>query len=166
MLMEMFMMDYGRMIRRMVTECIIIQMAHGMKANGLKINNMETVKKSGQTTLLMKEIIEKARNMVKESFCGLMVQLTLVTFLITTSTALDYTHGQTAVNTTVNGLTTRCMVEEYSPGLMVDDTKENTSMIKSKEMVCSLGQTVENMRVNGTTVNNMELEFITPPKVK
>ena len=104
--------------------------------------------------------------MVKESFCGLMVQLTLVTFLITTSTALDYTHGQTAVNTTVNGLTTRCMVEEYSPGLMVDDTKENTSMIKSKEMVCSLGQTVENMRVNGTTVNNMELEFITPPKVK
>ena len=56
MLMEIFMMGNGLMIRLMVMELIHMLMELLMLVNGLKINNMEKVLKSGLMVPNMKDI--------------------------------------------------------------------------------------------------------------
>ena len=52
----------GKMIKHTATVSITILMAQSTKVTGLKISSMEKVKKSGQTTPVMKASTKKAKS--------------------------------------------------------------------------------------------------------
>ncbi len=65
--MEIFMMDYGKMIKPMVKEFIIIMMAPNIWDNGKMIYNKVLEYKHGQMVQNMKENIYKAKEKGKEN---------------------------------------------------------------------------------------------------
>lgn len=81
-LMEMFMMEIGPMIRLMVMELIRIQMELNIKDNGRMIFSMGQAWKNGQMEVDMTEPILKEKNKDKVFMYGVMDQNILVTGLI------------------------------------------------------------------------------------
>lgn len=166
MLMAMFITENGKMIKLTDLVFTIILMERDMKAGGLKINNMETAKKFGQTMLVMKVSTKMVRNTVTVSSSGLMDQLILEILSITIFMDKVNILGLMVVNMMVIGVQIKCMDQVFLHGMMAGDTKESTLMIKNKVTVFSLGPMVANTRVNGRMVNNMVSEHITQAKVK
>ena len=72
MLMVMYMMVCGKMIKLMVKEFIAIQMVQNTKATGQKINNMVKELKLGQMEQNMKETTFMEKSMVMEDSHGQM----------------------------------------------------------------------------------------------
>ena len=106
---------YGLMIKQMDMACILIWMELNMKASGKMINNMEKVKRHGQTVPFMMEITLMEKNMEKEYLSGLTEPLIEGTF--TTITSMD--------SVLINGLTVenKCTVTVSSNGQMEEGTK-------------------------------------------
>lgn len=73
MLMVIFMMDFGLMIKLMDLEFTSTLMELNMKECGKMISNTERVLKHGQTNHVMKEITLLAANMVLVAISGMMV---------------------------------------------------------------------------------------------
>jgi hypothetical protein len=74
MLMEMCLKENGLTIKPTVMVFMFIRMEQDTKENGKTIYSMAKVKRSGQITLCMKDIIMKVRNMEKDYIFGKMVQ--------------------------------------------------------------------------------------------
>jgi len=123
MLMEMYMMENGRMIKRTDMAFTITQTVQNMKDNGTKTSSTERVLRFGPTMLNTKASIRKARSMDMVNSSGLTTPHTTVCFTTTIFTVLVFTNGQMAVNTMENGKITRCMVPESLLGTMVVDMK-------------------------------------------
>ena len=64
-------MENGLMIKHMDMAFIHILMEHNMRENGKKINKRVGGKKNGQMGQVMKENINKGRNLDMENLCGL-----------------------------------------------------------------------------------------------
>lgn len=75
MLMEMFILANGKMIRLMDMDSIFTQMVQDMKVIGKKTNNMEKEKKYGLMELVMKETTMKEEKMDLADFNGQITQL-------------------------------------------------------------------------------------------
>ena len=74
MLMGMCLKENGLMIKPTVMVFMFIRTEQDTKENGKTIYSMAKVKRSGQITLCMKDIIMKVRNMEKDYIFGKMVQ--------------------------------------------------------------------------------------------
>ena len=159
MLMEIFMMDSGRMTRHMDTASILILTEPDIKVIGKKTNNTEKVSKHGPMVQAMKETISKARNMVLASSHGLMAAHIKDSSTRTISRDKGSINGQMDVSMRVNGRTIKWKAWEFSPGQMVASTKVNISMIRKKEKESFSGRMVENTRETGRMENSMELVF-------
>jgi hypothetical protein len=110
MLMEIFLMVNGRMIKQMVLELIIMRTAVNMKGIGLMIYKMARVKKLGKINQLMKATIRKVKNMDKEGICGAMVVFIMETGLIIKFKDLVVIVGLMVESTKAIGLIIKCMV--------------------------------------------------------
>ena len=77
MLMVIYMMETGQMIKLQVLEFIIIIMGQNMKVNGQMIFNMEKVYKPGLMVVNIRDGITQEKKMVKESMFGKM-EVTIV----------------------------------------------------------------------------------------
>jgi len=126
MLMVMFMMEIGLMIRHTDLGCTVILMEQSTRANGKKTNNMAMVLKHGQMVQDMKENMFKERNTEKANLLGLMEALSLDNLLITILKDKVNTTGLTEENSMDHGKTIKWKEVESSPGLMAEDTKEIT----------------------------------------
>ena len=144
----------GKMTRHTAMEFTTTLMERGPKAGGSRTSNMARARKSGLTMHVTKVSTKMARSMVTVSSSGLMAQLILATLSTTTFTDKAFTPGQTVVNTTVNGTTTRCMAQVCSLGTMVVSTRVNTSMTKSRVREYSRGPMVASTKVNGKMESN------------
>jgi hypothetical protein len=164
--MEMFITESGRMIKRMVLEFIITQMAQDTKANGLRTNSTAKVKKSGLIMPAMKVITKKVRSMDTANSFGLMGQLTLVPLSITILKAQASTHGRMGVSLMESGATIRCMEAECLHGSMADVMKENMLMIRSMVMESSHGPMVVSTRDSGKMESNTVLVPTTLAKAR
>ena len=142
------------MIRLMVLETIYILMDLLMKENGKKINSMGLGKKFGQMVLSLKETIQKGKSKAQVLFYGLMAAITLESFMITISMALEFINGQMEEYLKGLGKTTRCMEVDYLLGLMVESMKELTQMTKKKVMVYLDGPMADSMQELGKEENN------------
>jgi len=148
------MMETGKKIKRMDLEDITTPMVPSTKEIGTKTSNMAMVKKSGLTTLSMRDSTSMVRNMVRVSSTGQTGQPTLVISLTTTSTDKVSTRGPMVVNIQVSGTLTRCTVQACSHGLTEENTKGNILMIRKKVMVFSNGLMVANMMASGRMESN------------
>lgn len=98
MLMEMFMMVNGWMIKHMAKVFIVIQMALNIRDLGKKTNNMETAQKLGQMELNTKVSTFKAKSTEWDNLHGLIKVLTMENSLKITFKAQENTIGQMVVN--------------------------------------------------------------------
>ena len=138
-------MDYGRMIRHMDTDNILILMEHNMKVIGSMINSMELAKNTGQMVHSMRETISLVKKMVMDNSCGMINHLIVVILLIITFMVMEDIDGLTEENIVVIGNATKCMDKVSSLGLMAEDTKDSIMTIRNKDMVFSPGQMEDNM---------------------
>ena len=159
MLMEIFILDNGRMTRLTASAITLIPTALSMKESGLRTSSMAKVERSGPMALSTRANIKQAKKMAMESSCGLITLVTKATSWITTFMARVPTSGPTADNIPAIGKSTRCMALESSPGLMEDATRETTMMIRNKEEEFSPGQTAGSTMASGKTVNKRESVF-------
>jgi len=110
MLMAMFMMGSGLMIRLTGTESTCMSTVLSMKENGKMIYSMAKVLRPGQMVLATTESTPSEESM-----------------------ALDLTNGTTVLNTQANGMKTKSMESVSIPGLTADATKENGKIIIWKD---------------------------------
>ena len=103
MLMEMFMMDNGLMIKLTDLEFIAILMEPNMKGTGKRTSNTETVWKPGQMVLDMKVNIFKERSTVMEDLLGQTEALIMESSLKIISKAKEYITGLIKENMMVHG---------------------------------------------------------------
>ena len=94
MLMVMYMMETGQMIKLQVLEFIIIIMEQNMKVNGQMIFNMEKVYKLGLMVVNIRDGITQEKKMVKESMFGKMEVIIVVIGQIIKSQGLEYIIGR------------------------------------------------------------------------
>lgn len=113
----------GKTIRLMATEFMPIKTALDMKANGMKINNMEKVSKLGRMAHLTKEVISKAKSTVKVYLNGRTAVHMKVPLLITTSKVMEFISGQMNVHIQGTGKTTKWMERVCLHGQMAEPTK-------------------------------------------
>jgi hypothetical protein len=73
MLMEIFIMGIGKMIKHMVLDNILMLMGLNMRGSGLMINSMAKVKKIGQMELNILVNINLAKKMGTANFFGLTI---------------------------------------------------------------------------------------------
>lgn len=73
MLMEIFIMGIGKMIKHMVLDNILMLMGLNMRVSGLMINSMAKVKKIGQMELNILVNINLAKKMGTANFFGLTI---------------------------------------------------------------------------------------------
>ncbi len=104
-------------------------MALGTKVTGLKINSTAKVLRNGLMEHLTMANMLMARNTAEASSLGQIIQLSLVTSLITTSMAMVSMNGLTVESTQVTGRTIRWKATALSPGLMAGNTWDNILMI-------------------------------------
>ena len=101
--MGMYMREIGLMIKLMALVCTLTWMEPDMKGNGKWINNMERVKRSGQTMPDTKETIIKERSMDKVFSNGQTVLLTRDSLKIIILMELEHINGQMEESSQVNG---------------------------------------------------------------
>ena len=166
MLMAIYTMESGKMIRPMAMEYTATQMVPDMKDNGLRTSKMEKAKRHGQTVAATREHIKTERSMGLVNSNGLMDRLTLVISPRTIFTVMVFTLGQMEDITMANGKTIRWMEKVSLPGQMAVNTMENMSTIKNKDMESSFGLTVADTKAAGRTVNSMGKVFIIQAKEK
>jgi hypothetical protein len=127
-----------------------------MKENGKTISNTALEKKSGPTTVNMKVITLRARNMVKVFISGKMAQSITVTGLRTELKDMESISGKMAVCILENGKIITCTAKEFTLGLMEDDMKANMKWIRNMDSEYINGLTVVFTKVIGSMENNME----------
>ena len=98
MLMEMYTMVNGWMIKHTEKVFIVIQMALNIKDLGKKTNNMETAQKLGQMELNTKVSTFKAKSTEQDNLHGLIKVLIMENSLKITSKAQENTIGPMVVN--------------------------------------------------------------------
>jgi hypothetical protein len=96
-------------------------MALGMKAIGLKINNMEMVSKSGLMEHLMRAYISQERSMDTANSPGLMEVLLQENSLTTTFTEVESMSGLMEESSMASGRITKWKAMVHSHGQMVED---------------------------------------------
>ena len=166
MLMVMFMMDLGKMIKLKVKEDMCILTERAILEIGYKINNMVRVMKPGLMVLHFKVIMLKEKNMGMESLFGLIKVNMMANFSRTIFMEKVFTLGVIIESFQVIGLTTRWKVMVFSLGLIFVNMKDNTLMIRNKEWEHLHGPMEENMSVNGLTESKMEKANTLLNKVK
>ena len=136
-LMATFMSENGKMIRRMEKVTIIIRQVHTIRANGLKINNMDMAGRIGPTKAHTKAISSTASKKVWVISIGLMVR-----------------------DSRGNGAIIECTERVFSSGLTGESTKAAISPTKNMDSESTVGQTEENTKVISQRANSMEKVFI------
>ena len=101
--MGMYMREIGLMIKLMALVYTLTWMELDMKGNGKWINNMERVRRFGQTMPDTKETIIKERSMDKVFSNGQMVLLTRDSLKIIILMELEHINGQMEESSQVNG---------------------------------------------------------------
>jgi len=152
--MVIFTTGSGRTTRLTALAFTLMLMALNTKATGLKIGNMEKVKKLGLITPSMRVHTRTERSMEEVNLCGQMDHATLVSLRTTILTGMVSTRGLMAANIKDSGNATRWRVLVSSAGKTREGTRVNTSMTKKKDMEYSPGLMVESMTVSGKTVSN------------
>lgn len=155
MLMVMFMMDLGKMIKLKVKVDMCIMTEHAIRVIGNKTNNTVRVMKLGLMVLHLKVITLKVKNMDRVSLFGQIRVNMMANFLKTIFMEKVFTLGAIIESFKVIGLTIRWRVMVFSLGLIIVNTKDNTLMIRSKEREHLLGQMEESISVNGITESKM-----------
>ena len=131
------------------TEFTFTKMVQDMRVNGKMIFNMDSEKKSGQTTVSTRVITQKVKNMVKVFIYGKMVQCITEIGLKIESKDMVNINGKMEECMLDNGKIIICMVKVYTPGQMADDMKASTKWIKNTDMVCTNGRMEEYIKEIG-----------------
>lgn len=164
--MEMSITESGKTIRLMASVFTTTQTAQDMKGNGLRINSMVRVRKSGQIMPATRATTGRARSTDTASSCGLTGQPTLVLLWTTILKEQECTLGRTAVNLMVSGATTRCTAAECLRGTMADVMRASTSTIRSMETASSPGQMVVSTRASGKMESSTVSALTTQAKAR
>lgn len=160
MLMAMFIMDIGLMIKLTDTVFIHTPIMLDIVANGRMTNSMAKARKLGLMELSMKANTSKEKSTEKELSSLVTDPATMETSIITTFTAMGFTSGQMVKITKETGTKTKCMVKAKSSGKMVVNMMVITNMIRNTATESSSGTTAENMKATGNTGSNMEKVYI------
>ena len=139
----------GSTIRLMAEVPTNIWTALIMLETGKKINNTATALRHGQMLPSMRVTTSTERSTVSEPLSGLMALPISENFIITTSTAREFTHGLTTESTRANGALTKCMERERLPGLTTVSTSGSTPKIRRRAMENLSGQTAGAIGANG-----------------
>ena len=136
-LMAMYILENGKMIRRMETVTIIIRRVLTIQAIGSRINNMDMVGSSGPTKAHMKGATRTASKKARVISSGLMVP-----------------------DTREHGATIECTEKESSSGQTGEPTKATINLTKNTASEFTVGQTEENTKVIFQMANSMVKAFI------
>ena len=159
-------MASGKMTRLMVSESTITRTELDMRVTGSRTSSMAMAKKSGLTTLVMKDSTETVRNTAEDSSSGLMAQHTPASSWRTTFMVMECTPGPMEDNTTVSGKTTKWTAQECSHGPMAESTKANMLTIRKRDTVFSPGQMDVNTMETGKMESSTDSEFTIRAKAK
>lgn len=146
----------GKEIKHMVLENILIVTAQLTKVIGEMTCNMAMVLNFGTTTLNIKVITKRERNMDKEHTHGKMDHNTQVPGMKIESMVTESILGMTVDNMKVTGKIIIWMGTEYTPGKMAGNMKDNIKKIKNTEKVYIHGLMVESTMESGKMEDNME----------
>lgn len=149
MLIAIFTMDNGKMIRHMDLGNTRILMEPNMKVIGQTINNTVRVEKNGLMELSTKAITSMVKKMDLENSYGLIDPVTKEIFSIIIFTGMGNINGQMEDCLSVIGFVIKCMVLVFLLGLTEEDIRENTLMTRNRVMEYSLGLMEDNMMEHG-----------------
>jgi hypothetical protein len=138
----------------MVFTCIKTELA--MKVNGRTIYNTDLVRRFGPTTVNMKAITQKVKNMVRVFISGKTALCTTVTGMRIGSKDTVNTNGRMAVNILENGKTIICMVKVCTLGPTEEDMKGSTKWTRSTVSESINGQITESTKETGSMESNMD----------
>ena len=165
MLMVMYIMGIGTMIKLMELESIAISMELNMREIGRKINSTVKVLKHGQMVLGTMGNTFLAKSMESENSLGLMAAHIMEILRKTIFKETANTIGQMEEYLKDHGSTIKWKDKVCSHGLMVEDMKVITKMIRKKVTVLSIGLMVGNTMEDGKMENNTVWELIPLPVV-
>ena len=165
MLMVMFTMGIGTMIKLMELECTAISMELNMRETGRKINSTDKVLKHGQMVLGTMGNTFLVKSMESENSLGLMAAHIMEILRKTIFRETANTIGQMEEYLKDPGSTIKWKDKVCSHGLMVEDMRVIIKMIRKKETVLFIGLMVGNTMEDGKMENNTVWELIPLPVV-
>ena len=168
MLMEIFMMAIGKMIKLMALEFIPTWTVLDMKVSGRKTNSTEMDWKRGLIMLHTRASMLTEGNTELVASHGLTSLNTMENLKIIILKEEAFMNGQTEECTTVSGTTTKWKATECFHGPTTEDTKDSMLTIKRKVTGFSFGPMAENTTDNGSMASNTESAFtpLHPAKLK
>jgi hypothetical protein len=165
MLMAMFTMDIGTMIKLMELESTAISMELNMRETGKKINSTGKVLRHGQMVLGTMGNTFLVKSMESENSLGLMEAHIMEILRKTIFKETANTIGQMEEYLKDPGSTIKWKDKVCSHGLMVEDMRVIIKMIRKKVTVLFIGLMVGNTMEDGKMENNTVWELIPLPVV-
>lgn len=131
-----------------------------MKEIGLRINNMDTVKKYGLMVLCMKDNMSMEKSMEKAPLIGQTNQHMLVNFITIIFMGKEFIFGTMKENMKESGNSIKWMAMVSSHGLMEESILVIILKIRSMDRDSSFGLMADNIKENGQMENNMVKVYI------